>query len=375
MYTTDTEKIVINSSYKNYTFEIDFLDKEENVIDSVIPDIVSGSVSFDSSSNSRRTCNLVLKNLNGEYIPSSDSKIWVGSKFAVKSGYYDISGNKYLFPQGVFVLGNPNLLSNIVQKEVSFDGLDKMSLLDGTLDGLLSNKYEIALNSRIDTVVKSILTDLVGESKYIISECATLTPYTITKEINSNILDILLELAKIAGDFECFYDASGYFHFSKAITSEDIQTTAPTWSYLTEGLYIESRRELKLNEVKNAVYIWGAYNDETGEQYSSISKDLTGSKFSIDEIGEKKLILTLEELYTDDLCQQRSDMELLKNIKSQESVSMSIVPNFSHDLNEVITLEDSGNGTSGNYLIQSISYNFSYDTVMSITMWRIRDLR
>ena len=50
-------------------------------------------------------------------------------------------------------------------------------------------------------------------------------------------------------------------------------------------------------------------------------------------------ILELDELWSNDLCQQRADKELSDRIKVQEQVVMNIIPNYSHQLNDVVTVD------------------------------------
>lgn len=370
-----SEQDIINSNIKNFIYQIDWLDQDENVIDNINIDVISGSVNFDDLNNNKRSVDLTLSNLNKQYLPFESSKMQINNKVRLKCGYKYDDNQELLYSQGVYVLGNPSLLSTPSQKEASLQLLDKYVLIDGTISGNLKNQHIIPVGTRIDVAIKSIITDLIGETNYIIDECDTLTPYTITKEINSTISELLIELCTVAGDYEVFYDNNGTLRFKKVITIEDVDSTSVSYEYSTSsGLYLQSNREMKWNEIRNSVLVYGAYDEDTGIQYKASSMDSTGSKLSIDEIGERVKILQLDELYSDELCQMRSDYELFKAIKAQEQVFLDLIPNFSTKLNEIIQVTDANNGVSGNYLIQSITYDLSYDSKMVLGLWKVREI-
>jgi len=369
---TDLEINVINSPIKNHVFSIEWLDKDENVIEEVILDVIDGNANFDSTQNNRRSVNLTLKNNNKSYLPTPDSKMWINKKFRLKSGYEYDNGEKLSYNQGTYLLGNPSILSKPTAKEVSIQGLDKWVTLDGTVQGKLKNNYIIGIGLRIDLVIKSLLEE-AGETRYIIDACDTLTPYTITKEIGNTIADLLIELSDIV-TYNCFYDNNGIFRFRKALTPGDYESTFVSWEYTTTGLYLESTRDLKWNEIKNSIKVIGMLKKD-GVQIKAVSQDTNiDSELSIDKIGERFELIPDDNIPTNELAQYRSDYELLQKIKFAEEVKTTIIPNFSHVVDDVVSVIDENNGCDGNYVIQNISYNFGYDTTMQLGLWKTRKL-
>ena len=369
MYITEEQKAIINSPYRKYIYQIEWLDKNENIIDSALVDVISGNVNLDSSSNARRTFNITLRNLDGKYLPSPTSSLWINNKLKLSCGYETLDGRQLLFNQGVYVLGNPNLSSNPTQAEVSLQGLDKMVSLDGTIAGKLKNKYIVPLQIRIDDVIKTILFD-AGETKYIVDVCETLTPYTIEYEAGSTYADILQEICNIVS-FQFYYDDNGYFRFTKSMEDVDYQTIPSTWDYTQTGLYLESQRELQWSDIRNSVVVYGMTDGALGIQYYATAQDTTG-EFSIDNIGER-VADPIEDgnIYTSELCQQRGNYELSKYKRLQEKVTANIISNFSHSLDDIISVTDNKNGCIGNYLIQGISYDISYQTTMSLSLYKV----
>lgn len=364
---------IINSKLKEYVYVIEWLDPNENVLEEVTLDVVQGNVNFDATQNNRRSCNLNLRNLNGEYIPSPTSKMWINNKFRLKAGYKYNNDQYLLYNQGVYVLGNPSLYSSSPRKEVTVQGLDKWVLLDGTVAGELKNKFIIELNTRVDTAIRTLIKDVAGEKKYIIDTCDVLLPYTIEKEKGSTIADIIKEICEIVS-YEAFYNNEGYFIFRKALQPKDYNSIAPSWYYTTDGLYLESTRNINWVDVRNSIKVVGM-TKSNGIIIEAIAQDLTGSELSINKIGERFKLIEDDKIPTVELAKERANWELLQRIMIVEEVKSSIVPNFSHTIGDVIYVLDKNNGTEGNYYIQNISYDMGYDSIMNLGLWKIRDWR
>jgi len=363
---------VINSSVKKHIYVIEWLTPDEQVIDEVTVDVVGGSVNFDGNKSNRRSMDITLKNLNGEYIPHPD-KLWINHKFKLKSGYEYGDGEKLLFSQGIYCLGNPSILSSPTKKEVTLQGIDKWGLLDGTLSGKLKNKLIIPVDTRIDTAIRSLLVDIVGETKFRVDICDTKLPYTVEVEAGTTVSSIVEEIAYIVS-FETFYDNEGVFIFRKFLEIEEYEKTVPLWEYKTEGLYLKSNRELTFDKVKNYIMVIGDTLDD-GTLIYATAKDESNSDMSIGKIGERFDRIEDNNITTMSLAQQRADWELQQVIMVAETVRVSIMPNFSHKVGDIISVYDKNNGTEGNYLIQSYNYNIAYDAMMSIGLWKIRDWR
>lgn len=376
---SDAEKKIICSPYRKYLYSIEFLDKNENTLSEALVDVISGSVNFDATSNNRRSFDITLRNLDKQYIPSPESVFWINHKIRLKAGYESLNGTRILYNQGIYVLGNPSLFSNPIQKEISFQALDKWVLLDGTIAGELKNKYMIEIGTRLDTAIKMILQE-VGETKYIIDECAITTPYTIEKIPGDTYASLLEELCLIGADYLIYYDNNGYFRFTKSLNKDDYDKTPSSWEYTTNtgdnnqiNLYLDSTRELDWIRIRNSIVVYGYYDDNLGIQYKATSTQTVGD-LAVDQIQERVKVLEYPELTTNELCKLRSDYELREYIKCQEAVTANVISNYSHIVGDLITVTDETNGCNGNYLIQGISYNLGIDSQMTLTLWKVRNI-
>lgn len=369
------EQDVINSNIRQPIFIIEFLDRNENTLDEVTLDVLDGSMNFNASQNARRSVSLTLNNFHKKYMPSSTSKLWISNRFKIKAGYLYGNNQKLLYDQGVFLLGNPNLLSSPTERTTTIEGLDKWALLDGTKGGTLKHKLIIDVDTRVDYAVKQIVEKF--ENKFIIDTCDTILPYTIEKEPGTPISDVLTEICDIVS-YECFYDNMGWLRFQKHLDPKDYQSTPSSWYYTStvtpNNLYRNGTRKLNWNDFRNSIMVMGTLLDN-GMQIQAEAKDLSDSDMSIDKIGEYFELIADDKIWDNTLAQNRANWELQKRIMVAEEVGINIHANFSHQLNDVVTVVDENNGTSGNYAIQNISYNIGYDTEMSLGLWAIRDWR
>jgi hypothetical protein len=349
------EQDIINSNIKNYVYEIEWLTHDENVIDNVAIDVISGNVNFDDENNNKRSANFTLTNLNKQYLPFESTKMQINNKVRLKCGYkYGNNNQKFMYNQGVYILGNPNVLSNTAQKEVSLQLLDKWTLLD--------------------IAIKALVVDIIGETKYIIDECSEQLPYTITKDMGNTVADLIVEICDIVS-YDAFYNDEGVFVFRKKLDIDNLQTLPVSWYYTTSGIYLGSNREINWNDIRNSIKVIGM-TKSNGVVCQGVAQDTNiNSRFSIPNIGERFELIDDENIYTSDLAILRANYELQKRIIVNEKVTANIVPNFSHKVGNIINIIDENNGCNSNYYLQSIDFNFGYDSVMNLGLWSIRDWR
>ena len=145
------------------------LDWDERAIAEITGNIVSGNISVDGSSSTRRTCSLslVTDNQNADL---NDIYWGLNTKFAVLIGlknYIDnIHDDIIWFQQGVFIITSYTSTANTSGTTVSIQGKDKMCMLDGTIGGTLFADHvfsEVEVINNDGTTSKELVTiqDLV----------------------------------------------------------------------------------------------------------------------------------------------------------------------------------------------------------------------
>jgi len=368
------EQNIINSNIKNFVYEIDWLNPNEEVIGNINIDVISGNANFDDENNNKRSASLTLANLDKQYLPFESTKMQINNKVRLKCGYKYGNNQKILYNKGIYLLGNPNVLSNPSQREISLQLLDKWVMLDGTISGKLKSKYIIPVNTRVDIAIKALIIDEAGESKYIIDECAEQLPYSVTKEAGNTIADLIIEICNIVS-YDAFYNDEGVFIFRKKLDIDSLQSLPVSWYYTTSGIYLGSNREVDWNSVRNSIKVIGMTKSD-GTMCQGTAQDTNiNSRFSIPNIGERFELIEDENIYTSELATLRANYELQKRIIINERVAANIIPNLSHKVGDVINIIDENNGCNSNYYLQSIDFNFGYDSVMNLNLWAIRDWR
>ena len=118
--------------------------------------IQSGDLSVNLQNGQRRTANVTLANLDGEY-DFNVNNVWFGQQIRLSEGLILPDGSDFYLPQGVFYIKDPEekLLPNT--KTATYHLEDKWSYLNGTLFGNLEGIYEITRGTNIFTAIQSIL--------------------------------------------------------------------------------------------------------------------------------------------------------------------------------------------------------------------------
>jgi hypothetical protein len=174
------------------------MDKDENVLDEVVTDMIDGSVAIQKVNGVRRNCSLTFSNATSIFTPNANGLIYISKKFKLYSGL-KINGVNYFPPQsvqGVFNLGSPVLRHDSSANIVTLEGYDNFSLLNGTLAGqIYVTVYKVPLQTLVTDVVSDTLA--LGEvvQSPIIYENINKTPYTINKEAGNTYQDILTDVA------------------------------------------------------------------------------------------------------------------------------------------------------------------------------------
>ena len=122
------------------------LNWDEEPIEEITGNIVSGSIQMDGSSKTRRTCNLSLvtnkvqlDELN--WTLRTKFKLFIGVKNSIDNRYDDI----IWFPQGVFVITSISSTYNAQGYTISISGKDKMCLINGDVSGKLFAAHEFSI--------------------------------------------------------------------------------------------------------------------------------------------------------------------------------------------------------------------------------------
>lgn len=360
----------VKSSVAQRILKIEVLDNNENIIDTITPDIISGDLQLSSDSGARRSCNIVFNNYQGDFIPVPGEKLWINSKFRLWTGL-KVNNEDYFISRGIFISGEPEINSNRAENICSLQLYDKWVNLDGSSAGTLDVTYKIPAGTDLESAVRQVFSD-AGEIKPVIFEPITATlPYTVIIEPNGTYADILLKLADMVS-YVVYYDNNGYPRFEPPV---DIDTAGSIWDFTTnEGLYLGSRKRYEYSKVKNFCKVIGA--NVNGQIYKGEASDTNiASSTRIDLIGKRALVITDDNIYSNALALERANFELQKAIQVIESVNAESIPIDVIEGDSLITITDSSAGfDNSRYLVKTVTFPLLNDGNMSMSVWNARSL-
>lgn len=354
-----------------------------SVYQEITGDIVngSGSLHVERKNGIRRTmsCSLINHTIYnvGNYVPDIVNGVLPPRQpIKLYLGLADENGNEFYLPQGVFFLTDPQSSSNLSESIVTLDLSDAFSLFDGTTGGELTRTFIVTLNSNIYNVINSILQTenyyplpCILDSQY----SSQTTPYTITKEAGSGTYgDLLNELALMLSA-NLFFNTEGQLVFQQdyndAIKGSVFDFTTANAQYLG----VTNRYDY--TKFYNSILVVG--QNVNGAVYSAEVTDTNlMSPTSVNNIGFKRQ-KRIEDpnINSTVLCQDRANFELKRAIAIQNEVSISSVPLYHLDVDQVITLTDENlKFNKERFLINGFTIPFDVGGKMTINCVRAIDL-
>jgi len=358
----------VQSINRKHVCKIEVLDQYQNVLEIIQEDIISGNVNINNSLGARRSATLTLKNDDGKYSPSYRGTLWIQKRIRIFSGL-NINGEDYFIDKGIFVISEVQAISNFSEKLAIITLLDKFSFLDGTIAGDLTSEYIIPVGTNVRDAVIAIFQQ-AGEVIFpVIYTTSETTPYTIIKNSGDTYSSLLTDLANMVS-YTCYYSKFGIPMFVQP-TNEQLEHETYNFS-TTEVNYLGSTHRFKFDSVKNTVFVYGDNIEGHLVKASSIDTNWFSST-RVSLIGTRSLIITDENIYTDQLAQDRADYELKKAIILQESVDLQSIPIDLINEGDVITILDSSNLLNRDrYLVNSISTPLLSNGNATLNCWKIR---
>lgn len=364
---------IAKSTIRKPIYKIDLLHKEDDTIIASITDDVeegSGNISISNQDGSRRSASFTLNNYNKQWNKYFDN-LSIGQRFKISLGY-EIDGEEFLFPQGVFVYSNPSLDSTGAANNIHVTGNDKWALLDGRAGGYLDATFQVPAGTSMgkfvsDTLKLDIVRDYVTPN-IDSSVFDSLTSYDIIHNAGGTIADVVKE---VAANLSCYayYDENGVFTM-KPFDYDDV--LAPVYDYTYHDInYMTATKTLPLESIYNSVLI---VSDNLQNGNAPIvamldNNDPTDINSVVNGATRKVYNITdnIAGIYNQKQADDRARYELKKVACMRSTISLTGVPLYHLRENEVVTVTDPFLGDVGErYLINSISFGISSDASMSL---------
>ena len=338
----------IRSKSSKHIVRLYLLNEDETIKKDISEYLISGSIDLNYQKGQTRSCNIVLRNSNKEWIPSPvKGNLWKGIKYRIDLGLY-YRGTVFWKQCGIFTPANPNLSSNRSNKTISLQMYDKFSLLDGTIGGKSIKNFSIAVGTKIKDAIKSVLFSDMGngrqydyKSLIFPSEHENkVTSHTITITPNSNLGNVILELVWMIS-CDVYYNSVGNLTVS-SIPDGSLASNKPIlWNYSEkDSLYFDFSMEIDYTSIVNQVTVYGAIVN--GYQYKATA-------YNVNPKSQSNIYLTLpnpeeitdSNLNSDELCMYKAVYELKRKliIACKSKFKSVFIPHL--DINNLILLANS----------------------------------
>ena len=390
--------------------KVEVIDTDNKVIAEVSGSVVNGNYNIDSAAAIRRSCSITF-NLENGYLPSETSPFWINKRFKLFIGLKQIDNDDiYWFDKGTYAIKDPSVNIAISEKTITINGLDKMALHNGDISGQLeyATLIEVGKDTYVHDAVRAIMID-GGETNLLISNTDLKIPYKIESAIGDTRYDILSELTELFYNYQAYYNLDGYFIFGeKPMYQSDnniINDIAMNFSQsYTNGLLANKpynlivgiNREIAYNNIKNKIVVYGGvHKDGYQPRYEIIVDNTTypNSPYTVEKLNERnsdgsliyRTLVVQDDSYIDDgmaqnetddmeivhaysinLCKERAMQEIYLHQQATDKVTITCLPIYSLDVNEVIYLNDSESGAFGEYVINNISCGLGVGDTMTI---------
>lgn len=362
----DFIKAMLSKQYKVY-IKIEMYDSQMRYIKEITKQVNKdiGTLRIDGNSPIRRAFTLHLDNKTGEFIFGENNLIWIDKRLKLYLGLQLWNGNIEYIPLGVFVLTEPEDNHTVDGKSVTINAVDKAFFMTDKR-GKFVNEQIIETGTKITDAIK-IIASYVGETMFNFDDVQDTVPYELTYSGDDNRWDAIQELATLA---KCtvFYDVYGYLRLKK-IDLNYFETEPVTWEYKygdpNERLYAGNVRKFDDSNLYNDIVVLGGSSDTATSRYRLTVDEnnpiWANHPYSVQKIGYHTYFHNNgnpDPLLggSDEECKWRAKYELMRRLGFAEDVELTISPNYLHDADDVIWIEDKENGIEGaKYLIRSIT--------------------
>lgn len=310
---------VIHSPYIIPLFKLLLLNPDETIKEDITERIINENISYSSEykSGQCRSISVTIDNSDGVWLPNPVSgRNWNGTKFQLYKGiiFRDIV---FWFPSGIYYLSNPTISMN--DDIVSLELVDKFAMLDGTLGGVTETDYKINVNDNVCDSISSLLILDIGNGEkfdkkpflYPTKYTEEKTPYTIEENPESNIGEIMLELAEMLS-CELAYNVGGYLEMTSADELTQIDEKPVILHITDEDIDVNGVNiNIDYTKVINKVTVVGANINGAIFDYTAENKNpASPSNIYFNPINFK--YISDDNIPSEELCKERAEYELQK---------------------------------------------------------------
>lgn len=358
--------------------------------------LAQGNITVNLQNGQRRTASVTLDNVTEAY-EYAYGKMWFGQEIALDEGMLLPDGQEFYIQQGVFIIDSPNDKVEPTERTVTYNLLDKWSMLDGTHGGKLEGTYECPVNSLIFDAITALLQEDRGNGQpidrmtpvytdYYNSLTQTLpdgttaslirSPYTLTVEPSGSKADVILGLVGMINGW-VGYDPSGMLRVDPSQDDIADATKPVLWTFGTdETTLLGMTYTTKNAEVYNDVIIVGAMLEDNSQPKARAQNFDPASDTNINLIGRKTYREEQSGFGTVTQCRDLATWKLKRTSILQKSVSISCSQILHLKENDLVEIRrtDKAKSPIERHLIQGFSRSLLGTDQMTITAVSVVDI-
>lgn len=361
-------------------YRVFLLNDDETVSSDITHDVISYDLSITYQTGQRRTLNITMANENNKWYPKFNTGlIEIGSKFRLDLGFA-CNGITYWHQMGVFLLKDPNMARDSSNQTISFSLCDKFGLFDGTLSGKTGLRDIVPVGVPMYQAFVTIITADRGNGRPFDMQPLHFngqyrnqnTYYTIKQEAGNLLSTILTDMAATISS-DVYYNEYGNMCVESNV-NEFLNGNLPVVWHFTDDMRDRMSYSLSENSgnIRNSVLVKG--NIVNGYQFTGTAKNTNPlSPTCIQYRGELFEVISDQALYSDELCRDRAQYELLNFTRGTSTINISCPFLPIWDVNQSILCDFVSDGIKNvNFAINSLS--FSSNGTMSITASNINEV-
>lgn len=318
--------------------------------------IASGSSSMRWQNGRRRSADVTLQNLDGEF-DYNVNRAWFGTEIALDEGLILPDGSEFYIQQGVFLIENPEEILRPAERTMTYHLVDKVANLDGTLLGNLEGTYLVNEGTNIFEPISALLSEDRGNGLPLDAVLPVFTSYYNgkTQELPDGST---VAITSVPYDFETTttkwavieglcamlnawvgYDESGALRIDP---SQDDITDADkpiAWRFrMDETQILGATYQVRNADVFNDYIVVGEQASDYAQPCGRAENYDPASDTNILTIGRKTYRENAAGYWTDTQCTDKANWMLKRVSILQKSVNISCTQFFHIHGNELATI-------------------------------------
>lgn len=358
--------------------------------------ISEGTITHNWQSGRRTSATVTLSNVDGEYDYSFNT-VWFGQEIALDEGLVLSDGEtEFYIQQGVFLIETPTETVSPDNRTVTYNLVDKVAELDGTLGGNLEGTYQVPVGTNIFTPISALLSEDRGNgypidrvtpvyTEYYNSKTQTLpdgstvsmvlSPYTLTVEGGGTKWDVISGLAAMVNGW-VGYDETGALRIDPS-QDDILDTDKPIeWAFsMDEAELLGMAYTVKNTEVYNDFICVGELLSNNAQPKGRAQILDSRSPCDINAIGRKTKWVQQAGFGTDTQCRDYAEWMVKRSSVLQRAINISCSQMYHLHGNALCTLcrTDKPGSPVERHLVLGFSRPLASNGEMSVSCVSVND--